>query len=231
MSRVICKVSATQLGDKTVGRIVGLKTLGDAEIVDEALRKAYVSGQANIILGNFCGVMKSMADSSRRDGNGRKIDSVCSIQPWLKGRLEDPADPLDKSKVKVVLKARALKEMSIDVSDWTFVIEGATGTVVVNAVSTGETVGEIVLGEAVHVTGKELAMGEGDTVSWEIPEDGRHGTVSPTKVTSDATRITLAADAFSGLVPGPDLDGKTMALTFMIGNRKAVKSAVLRYVG
>ena len=54
MGSVICKVSATQLGDKTVGRIVGLKTLGDAEIVDEALRKAYVSGQANIILGNFC---------------------------------------------------------------------------------------------------------------------------------------------------------------------------------
>ena len=31
---VICKVAACQLGDKTVGRIVGLKTLGDAEIVD-----------------------------------------------------------------------------------------------------------------------------------------------------------------------------------------------------
>ena len=36
MGSVICKVSATQLGDKTVGRFVGLKTLGDAEIVDEA---------------------------------------------------------------------------------------------------------------------------------------------------------------------------------------------------
>ena len=58
---------------------------GDAEIADEALRKTYVSGQANIILGNFCGVLKSMTDSSRRDGNGRKIDSVCSIQPWMKG--------------------------------------------------------------------------------------------------------------------------------------------------
>ena len=228
---VICKVAACQLGDKTVGRIVGLKTLGDAEIVDEALRKAYVSGQANIILGNFCGVMKCMTDSVRRDGNGRKIDSVCSIQPWMKGRLDDPSDPLDTSKVKVVLRARALKEMGIDVSNWTFVIEGTTGTVVINAVSTGEKVGEIVLGEAVHVTGKELAMGDGDTVGWEIPEEGHHGTVSPTKVTSDATRITLAADAFSGLVPGPDLDGKTIVLTFMIGNRKAVKSAVLRYVG
>ena len=38
MGSVICKVAAHQLGDKTVGRIVGLKTLGDAEIVDEALR-------------------------------------------------------------------------------------------------------------------------------------------------------------------------------------------------
>ena len=47
----------------------------------------------------------------------------------------------------------------------------------------------------------------------------------------DATRIILAADAFSGIVPGPELDGKTMVLTFTIGNRKAVKSAVLRYVG
>ena len=74
-------------------------------------------------------------------------------------------------------------------------------------------------------------MGEGDTIGWEIPEEGHHGNVSPTKVTSDATRITLAADAFSDLVPGPDLDGKTIVLTFMIGNRKAVKSAVLRYVG
>ena len=74
-------------------------------------------------------------------------------------------------------------------------------------------------------------MGEGDTVGWEIPEDGRHGNVSPTKITSDATRITLAADAFSGIVPGPELDGKTVVLTFTIGNRKAVKSAVLRYVG
>ena len=231
MGSVICKVAAHQLGDKTVGRIVGLKTLGDAEIVDEALRKAYVSGQANVILGNFCGVMKSMTDSSRRDGNGRKIDSFCSIQPWIKGRLEDPTDPLDKSKVKVVLRARALKEMGIDVSNWTFVIEGTTGVVIVHAISTGETVGEIVLGEQVHVTGKELAMGEGDTVSWSIPEAGRHGSVNPTKVTSDATRIILAADAFSGIVPGPELDGKTMVLTFTIGNRKAVKSAVLRYVG
>ena len=70
-----------------------------------------------------------------------------------------------------------------------------------------------------------------DYIRQVIPEEGHHGNVSPTKVTSDATRITLAADAFSGLIPGPELDGKTIVLTFTIGNRKAVKSAVLRYVG
>ena len=46
----------------------------------------------------------------------------------------------------------------------------------------------------VNETGAELALGEGDTVSWSVPETGETGTVNASFITSGATRITIARD-------------------------------------
>ena len=97
-------------------------------------------------------------------------------------------------------------------------------------ITTGERLGEIVLGENVKLNGKELTMGEGDSVSWSVPETGESGTVGASFITSDATRITIARDGLQELFDAAN-DGKTIVFTVRIGNKKSVKSATMKYVG
>ena len=139
-------------------------------------------------------------------------------------------DIVTKVRVKVSVRARMLKEFKVDTTDWTFIVEGSTGTFEIEVITTGERLGQIVLGENVKLNGKELTLGEGDTVSWAVPETGASGTVNASFITSDATRITIARDGLQELFDAEN-DGKTVVFTVKIGNKRSVKAATMKYVG
>ena len=224
------KVATHILNGRRVGYFVDLVTLGGAETLKEALDYGYVTGKESSLAAVAEGVCKAMIDGIRKDGNGRKIDDFLSINAFAKGSLKDICDELNRANAKVSVRARMLKEFKVDTTEWSFIIEGSTGTFTIEVVTTGEKLGEIVLGENVKLNGKELTMGEGDSVSWSVPETGESGTVASTFVTSDATRITIARDGLQELFDAAN-DGKTVVFTARIGGKKAVKSAVMRYVG
>ena len=224
------KVATHVLNGRRVGHFVDLVTLGSAETLKEALDYGYVTGKQSSLAATAEGVFKAMIDGLRKDGNGRKIDDFLSINAFARGSLKDICDELTKANVKVSARARMLKEFKVDTTAWSFVFEGSTGTFIIEVITTGEKLGEIVLGENVKLNGKELTLGEGDSVSWAVPETGETGTVGASFITSDATRITIARDGLQELFDAAN-DGKTVVFTVKIGNKKSVKAATMKYVG
>jgi len=214
-----------QLGDQRVGRIADMKTLTNDETIQEALDLGYVVGQPSIISANVKGVLKAMLNGLQKDGDGRKVDRILSLQVYANGSLDDVCDDLDRSKIAFKAAARVLKDLKIDTSGWTFTVEGATGALVISSISTGEMAGVIVPGEAVAINGSGLMDGD-VTITWAVPEKSKTGTVAAAKITRDATRITLAADALSEL-DDPQYNDKTIVFNIKVGNRTAVKSALL----
>ena len=227
---VTMKVSVGTLNGRHIGRFTDLETLGSDATLQEALDYGYVTGKKSSLAAVAEGVLKAMIDGIRKDGNGRKIDDFVSINTFARGSLKDICDELNRANVKVSVRARMLKEFKVDTTQWSFVIEGSTGTFQIEVITTGEKLGEIVLGENVKLNGWELALGEGDTVSWSVPETGESGTVAASFITSDATRITIARDGLQELFDAAN-DGKTVVFTVKIGNKKSVKSATMKYVG
>ena len=225
---VTMKVMTGMLNGHRVGRFTDLVTLGSEETLREALEYGYVTGKASSLAAVAEGVLKAMVDGIRKDGNGRKIDEFVSVNAFARGSLKDVCDELEREGVRVSVRARMLKEFKVDTAAWSFIVEGSTGTFTIEVVTTGEKIGEIVLGEDVKLNGKELAMGAGDVVEWSVPETGSAGTVDAQYVTSDATRITIAREGLAGLVDAAN-DGKAVVFTVRIGGRKAVKSATMRY--
>ena len=222
------KVATHVLNGRRVGNFVDLVTLGSAETLKEALDYGYVTGKQTSLTAVAEGVCKAMIDGIRKDGNGRKIDDFISINTFASGSLKDICDELNKANIKVSVRARMLKEFKVDTTAWSFIIEGSTGTFSIEVITTGEKLGEIYLGENVKLNGKGLTMGEGDSVSWVVPETGLSGTVNASFITSDATRITIARDGLQELFDAVN-DGKTIVFTARIGGKKAVKSATMKY--
>lgn len=222
------KIQTNDLNGRQVGHIIDLNALDSDATLQEALDYGYVTGKAPVLKSVLEGVMKAMVDGVKKDGNGRKIDDFLSINAFLRGRLEDICDEINRKTAKVSLKARMLKEFVVDTSSWSFEIEGSTGTFQVEVITTGEKIGEIVLGEDVLINGKNLTMGEGDTVKYLVPETGLERTVGASYVTSDASRITVGRDGLQELFDAEN-DGKTVVFIVKIGNKVARKSAVMRY--
>lgn len=221
-------IATHMLGDQRVGTIVDRKGLDENETLDEALAYGYVVGKKETVKAHVRGVLKALIDGVQKDGNGRKVDGYFTLQPYLKCRLDDVTDELDKSKASVRMTGRALKELAIDTSGWKYVVEGAMGSLVINTITTGETAGEIVLGEAISMNGEELGdYGATSSITWAVLDTEKTGSVPLSKVTADATRITLAADTLSELT-GPTYEGKTIVFTVTIDGKRAIKSAVLR---
>ena len=224
------RIVTHNLNGRTVGTIVEMTGLDGAATLQEAIDMGFVQGKKELLMGQISGVMKAALDGVKRDGDGRKIDGYLSINAWPKGRIADVTDEVAKSDIKVALRARMLKEFKVNPSNFTIVVEGSTGTFAIQSITTGETLGVIHLGEDVLMNGSDLAMGEGDGVSWTVPETGASGTVAPEFVTSDIGRITIARDGLRELFDAAN-DGKAVAFTVRIGGRKAVKSAEMKYVG
>lgn len=231
---IVCRINAHPVPEGfsecggLVGQITGNKTLGTDEVIAEAIRDSYVNGQPGYIKSNITNVMRSMIDHISLDGNGRKIDGYFSFIPYLKGRIEDIARGIDPESNYVKVIARALKEMKIDTSDWTFVIEGAEGNLRVFNLSTGEELNVVRIGEPIVATGLNLRLGEGDTIDWSVAGTEKSGTFAADSIASDATTITVSDPLEE--ISGPEYNGMSLVLTFRIGGKKAVKSAVIRNV-
>lgn len=219
------KIDTQLLGGVRVGHIVDNPGLDSDATVQEAIDYGYVVGKKEAIKSQAEGVLKAMVRGVERDGNGRKVDGIVSIHAFATGKLDDITDEITKDKIGAVLRARMLKDFKVDVSDWSFVIEGATGTFRISVITTGEKEGEIVLGEAVKLNGIELTMHEGDTIDYLVPETGVKGSILSEAATSDPTRITLQGEALSSLKEDAANNGRDIVFTVKIGNKKAIKSA------
>lgn len=222
------KITTHVLGDNRVGQIVENPGLDSDATVQEAIDYGYVVGKKEIIKAQAEGVLKAMFEGVEKDGNGRKIDEVISLQPYAIGSLADPTDDITKEAIGARLVAHMLKQMKLDSSAFSFIIEGATGALRITVITTGENEGVIVLGEAVNFNGMELLMREGDSISYRIPESGVTGEIPFASITSEATRITLAAEALAALAADPANNGRDIVFTVKIGNKKIVKSAKLQ---
>ena len=130
-----------------------------------------------------------------------------------------------KTNTTNVAVARMLKEFDVDTSGWTFVIEGATGNLVISVVTTGEEVDVVRSGEDIMINGLHLA---GASVGFELP-DGHHYGIAPEHVTSDESRVTIDKDGLSDLVAHAQ-DGDIVKFKVSVGNNRGYKSAVYRVV-
>ena len=219
-------LSVTTLGDKIVPIMNDRRTLNENEVVNEAIELGYCIGKTEQILFNVKGILQSMKRGVEKDGNGRRIDAYCSVQPALRAKLADITDELDKSTARVKLHARLLGDRVIDTSDWTITIDGSTGSIVIKSITTGEEIGVVYAGSDIDLNGTGLKMGAGDSITWRVPEAGKSGTVAAEYITSDSTRITLNGAAFLE-IDNPAYNGMLIEFTVKIGNNIGVKSATL----
>ena len=222
----IVKVTTSSLGGNVVAHVDNPKTLSNNETIDEAISLGYVKGDRTQIGYNAKGVLKAMIKGISKDGNGRKIDEMFSVQPYTQGRLDDVTDDITKEKVTVVARARALKELKLDDSDWTVTVEGTTGNLRISSITTGESSGVITVGEAIAINGFGLALSEGDSVKWSVTGTDKSGTVASEHLSGDMTRLNIAAAALAELASA-EYNGKTIVWTLKIGGNLGVKSAVL----
>ena len=102
------RILAFDLNGRTVGRIVGQKTLDSNATLEEAIRNGYVVGQLSSVKGNVDGVMRCMIDGIQRDGNGRKIDGYLSLNAFAKGLIKELTDSYESRKVVVRRDAAAV---------------------------------------------------------------------------------------------------------------------------
>ena len=212
------------LGDQLVGQFAEEDGLDTDATLSEALEYGFVTSmQKEALLAQIQGVFKAMIRGVETDGNGRKIDGFVSINPFARGRLDDICDEYTASVAKVVAIARMLKEFDIDTSDWSFVIEGSVGSIVVNVVTTGEAVGVVRSGEDIMINGLHLA---GASVGFELP-DGHHYGIAPEYVTSDESRVTIDKDGLADLAAHA-ADGDIVKFKITVGNSIGYKSAIYK---
>ena len=199
--------------------------------VKEALAGNYCTGQATLIRNFFFGIMQSMADGVRRDGHARQIANVLTVYPVFKGEV-DLDRGYDPAVNGVMIRARLLNEMDLDITDWSFedVTEGKRSFKLTSC-STGEADGEYKVGELGHLNGKDLPSteaGEELRVHWEVEGTDKSGDIPAAKLSSEIDRIDIAEDALAELALD-EYDGKTIVFTVRGNFASAKISATLRY--
>ena len=205
--------------------IVNKNTVPLETSVKEAKEGLYVIGAEELILGQFQGLLKSMAAGVARDGHSRQLGDYLTMYAQPKGEVDlDQGWNPDVNKMQ--LKARLLNEMEIDITDWVFhdVTPGRVPFKLENA-STGETDGVIEVGSAVHLNGDDLPRNF--RVEWSCEDKG--GEVAAAKVSGDATRINLAADVLAEL-GAERYNGKAIVFTVRGNKAKASVKATVHYV-
>ena len=201
--------------------------------IKEALAGNYCTGQATLIRNFFFGIMQSMADGVRRDGHARQIANFLTVYPVFKGEidLERGYDPAVNG---VMIRARLLNEMDLDITDWSFedVTEGKR-SFRLDSVKAGPVIGEYLLGETGNLNGKDLPSTEaGETlrVHWAVEGTDKSGDIAAAKLSSDVSRFDIAEDALDELKDA-QYDGKTIVFTVRGNFASAKISATLKYAG
>ena len=193
--------------------------------VREAKDGMYVIGSEELVRGQFQGLLRSMAEGVRRDGHSRQIGDYLTVYAQPIGEI-DLDKGWDDEVNEMQLKARLLNEMEIDITSWVFndVTVGRIPFKLENA-SSGATDGEIELGEAVHINGKDLP--KEFRVEWTCED--KSGEVAAGKSSGDATRIDIDADQLDSLKSAA-YNGKKITFKVRGNKANASVSATLKYV-
>ena len=166
-----------------------------------------VLGNKLLVRQTFFGLMQSMADGVRRDGHARQIGDFITVYPVFKGPV-DPDRGFDPAVNKVMIRARLLNEMELDITDWTFVdVTPGKRAFTLTRITSGEggEDGLIVIGENVEINGKEVPnknAGEAIRVHWALEDGSKSGDVEAAKIASNISRIDLAEGSLEGLGVG-----------------------------
>ena len=194
--------------------------------IKEALAGNYCTGQSTLIRNFFFGLMQSMADGVRRDGHARQIANFLTVYPVFKGEI-DLDRGFDPEVNSVMIRARLLNEMELDISDWSFEdVTPGKRSFTLTSCTTGEVIGEYRIGEIGHINGKELPstlMGEDIRVHWAVEGTDKSGDIPAAKLSSETDRADIAADALAELA-SEEYDGKTIVFTVR-GNFSSAKIA------
>ena len=223
------KIQVYDFNGYKVGRIIDQKTLDSDATLKEALSYGYVVGQVPAIASSTGGVLRAMIDGIQKDGNGRKIDGYISLNAYPKGSMKEITD--EYTARRIVVRANMLKEFQskIDPSNFSFLIEGAAGTFLIETITTGEKSGEVVMDEDLFLNGNNLAFNpaDGDELKFTVPETGVSAVVPAEYITCTPTRMTVLRDGLQELVD-PRHDGKDVVFTLKIHGKVAKKIALVR---
>ena len=198
--------------------------------ITEALVGNYCTGQKTLIRNFFFGIMQSMADGVRRDGHARQIANFLTVYPVFKGEV-DLDRGFNPEVNSVMIRARLLNEMDLDITDWSFedVTEGKR-SFSLQSVKAGPVMGVYRVGETGNLNGKDLPSteaGEELRIHWAVEGTDKSGDIPAAKLSSDVGRADIAADALAELA-SEEYDGKTIVFTLR-GNFSSAKiSATLK---
>ena len=182
--------------------------------ITEAIAGNYVIGNATLIRNTFMGMMRSMADGVARDGHPRMLGNLITIYPVVTGEI-DLDKGWDPSVNSVKIRARLLNEMELDITDWVFRdVTPGKRSFTLQSVKAGEELGVYDISKLGELNGKDLPSteaGEPLNIHWEVEGTDKSGDIAAAKLSSNVSRIDIAAGAIEGLTR--DEEGKTIVLT------------------
>ena len=209
-------------------RLVGGKTVPLETSIKEAKQAGYVLGDEELVKRQFEGLVKCMRDGTEADGMARQIGGWVTVYPVFVGPI-DLSRGFDPERNGVRIRMRLLNEIDVDITDWEFrdVTPGRT-PFTLDSASTGELVNTVKVGDPIHVNGRPFPPHDALRVDWAVEGTDKSGTIPADKFTSDATLITIAADALAELA-SEEYDGKTVVFTVRGNFASAKIAATLKY--
>ena len=210
--------------------IVGKETVDLETSIDEAKDVLIVVGDKLLVKGMFVGLFTSMVKGIERDGNARQLGDFITLYPVPTGEFD-----LDKgwqSGVNGVrIRARLMNELELDISKWEFEdVTPGKQSFTLGSVECGDRqLGVVDFVHPVWINGKPLPHTDEIRIDWAVEGTDRHGTVAASKVTSTASRATIAADALDELKDA-QYDGKTIVFTVRGNFASAKIGATLKVV-
>ena len=210
--------------------IVGKETVDLETSIDEAKDVLIVVGDKLLVKGIFVGLFTSTIKGIERDGNARQLGDFITLYPVPTGEFD-----LDKGWRPGVngvrIRARLMNELELNVSNWEFedVTPGRQAFTLASVECGEHQLGVVDFAHPVWINGKPLPRTDAIRVDWAVEGTDRRGTVAADKVTSTASRATLAADALDELKDA-QYDGRTVVFTVRGNFASAKISATLKYV-
>ena len=209
--------------------IVDKETVDLETSIDEAKDVLIVVGDKLLVKGMFVGLFKSMVNGIGRDGNARQLGDFITLYPVPTGEFD-----LDKGWRPGVngvrIRARLMNELELDISNWEFedVTPGREAFTLASVECGCRQLGVVDFVHPVWINGKPLPGTDDIRIDWAVEGTDRHGTIAAAKLTSTASRATIAADALAELA-SEEYDGKTVVFTVRGNFASAKIPATLKY--